>query len=1590
MPRVKLQGPTVTGGTVGVHQQNPQLRVPRISGRMVGDANECEVILEDIACRALLDTGSTISTVSQKFYQSQLHNLPLHPIEDFLHIECAGGQSLQYMGYIEADVCVPELDMHEGKPLILLVVADTQYNAKVPLLLGTNILRALMETCRGDKGQQFLQKVATSTPWWLTFRCLSLEERAITRAKGKLGLVKCASPDTIQISSNSTKTVSGFVTDSVPCMRLAMVHPTDKTVLPPGIELMPTMINHTGCSAIVHVEVSNPTSRPILIQPRSVLCELQEVEVEDLNLLEKQERQDDRQDSWSLQALDDGAPHTSDGAPHTAENILHAQNQVLQETEQAAGPSESQTSEEFLASLTFADDELTTEQRTQAEELLLRYRDVFSTGDFDIGHTKVIKHRIDLTNEVPFKQRHRRIPPSMYEEVKAYLQQLLDQNIIRESNSPWASAIVLVRKKSGGLRLCIDYRLLNQRTVKDSYALPRIDEMIDHLIGSKYFSSLDLRSGFFQVEVEEEHKPRTAFTAGPLGFYEFTRMPQGLTNSPATFQRLMARCLGDLHMKECFTFIDDIIVPGQDFEQELQRLERVFLKMRQNHLKLHPKKSVFFMRRAKYCGHIVSENGVETDPEKTAKISEWQAPCNIEQVRMFLGFSGYYRRFVKDYAKIARPLTDLLAGQRTSKARGRRKQEAIPWRWGEEQQQAFETLKACLTSPPVLAYADYEKPFILHTDASGHGLGAVLCQKQDDGPEKVIAYASRALSKSEKNYSAHKLEFLALKWSVTEKFHDYLYGNSFTVYTDNNPLTYVLTTAKLDATGHRWLAELQTYHFDIKYRPGVKNTDADVLSRLPGQVAQTQDEASTEDTGSQSAQSVEYQGISRESVLAICRSAVEVPLVETLCLSTQVLDSSEFDITDEMRPRDIRAAQRRDPVIKRILPFVTSGRKPAAHQFPKGREYQQFVKEFHNLTLRRGILHRATQVEGKEKLQLVIPREYRSLALKGLHDDIGHMGRDKTLDLVRDRFFWPRMASDVEDWVGNCIRCKVSKGTGDRAPLVNITTSQPLELVCLDYLTLEMSQGGFENVLVITDHFTRYAQAIPTRNQTAKTTAEAFINSFAVHYGLPRRIHTDQGRNFESKMIQEMCTVLGIEKSHTTSYHPMGNGMTEKFNQTLINMLKTLEGDKKVNWKAHVAPLVHAYNSSRHASTKQTPFFLMFGRQPRLPIDLILASPVDREEQSYGKFVDSLRRNLQAAYKLANAEADKARQAQKRRYDNRVRGGTIAVHDRVLVRVLAHEGKHKLADRWESQPYLVLAQPNPDIPVFIVQQEDGRGPRRTLHRNHLLPVSTLPFPEQPREDGDQQPKIVQKVKRPPENPEPSEPETPAGTDTETHSDSEDEFALFLEDAEPDVDDGASIAEGGEGESGESHRTETGESSETEAAESHVTEAGENSETEDVAHHPEATEVHSDERSSESEATDSEDEATETRTSGAESVHGSDVSDLLQSSSNEPSPQGSSSSSSTTPDAATKQPSPMPLRRGTRVRKKPKWFSGGDYVAKQHQAQLKQKLHDCGTKQVTETEWQRKADFLAKLAMTDTFCRFSDSFCDAILEIVSNK
>ena len=377
----------------------------------------------------------------------------------------------------------------------------------------------------------------------------------------------------------------------------------------------------------------------------------------------------------------------------------------------------------------------------------------------------------------------------------------------------------------------------------------------------------------------------------------------------------------------------------------------------------------------------------------------------MKDLRSFLGFTGYYRRFVKDYAKIAKPLNDLLVGHHAGVSvqgkKKKKKRSSIPWIWGPAQQSAFDTLKEKLSSPPVLAYADFSKPFILHTDASIEGLGAVLYQEHD-GLEKVVAYGSRGLRKAERNYPAHKLEFLCLKWAVTDKFHDYLYGNTFSVYTDNNPLTYVLTSAKLDATGHRWLAALGSYDFKLIYRSGKSNADADGLSRRPPQHVE----------------------LFPDVVKAVCQAYLvereSCPLVETLIVSNAVtlVDPPTPDLLDStsLQNVDWSKEQVADSTLARVVELVKLKFCPDKSSLQtESPNVLKYIREWSRLSLVDGVLYRNTTLNNVQTRQLVLPLHFRSIILKQLHDDLGHQGRDRTLSLVRSRFYWPGLENDVEE-----------------------------------------------------------------------------------------------------------------------------------------------------------------------------------------------------------------------------------------------------------------------------------------------------------------------------------------------------------------------------------------------------------------------------------------------------------------------------------------------------------------------------------------------------------------------------------------------
>ena len=1296
---------------------------------------EANAIINGSKCKCLIDTGSQVTTLPRSYYNSKLRNVKLHELDESLRVEAANGQPVPYDGYVEVDIELPgSLQGNCARFTVpVLIVKDTPHNKRVPLTLGTNVILACMEegkSSRGYHGYSDINSSSVDPAWKAAYTSMANSVHVTPHRAGKVGTLKLKSSRAVCVPANEMIVVECELNSS-PILydSNVLVETTSKRQLAREVLVESAVVTvSSGAGRYVPLVLKNHAPYPVWIPSKTTVADAYLCSI-----------QGPIQCNSQTSPTKTDRSHDNRNPPRDPANVIHE--------------------------LDFSQSPASSEEIEGVKQVLGEYPQAFSVSDFDLGHSDIVEHNIDLTDQRPFRERYRPIPPSLYDEVKDHLETMKQAGVIRESFSPYSSPIVLVRKKDGSLRFCVDFRKLNSKTIRDSYALPRIDETLQALNGAKWFSSLDLRSGYWQIGVAEKDKHKTAFVLPPpLGLWECNRLPFGLCNAPGTFQRAMERCLGDLNHKICVVYLDDIIIFSQTIDEHKERLKQVLDRLTLHGFKLKPSKCKLLQARIKYLGHVISEEGIETDPAKIETVKNWSTPKCVREVRAFLGFAGYYRKFIPGFSQIAQPLNALLGGPRKRKGKGKNTpNKPPPWQWTPECTKAFHTLKEKLMSPPVLAYANFDKPFILHTDASTTGLGAALYQLDDNGRERVIAYASRSLSKSERNAPAHKLEFMALKWAVTDEFHDYLYGNKVHVLTDNNPLTYVTSTAKLDATGQRWLAALANYDISIKYRTGKTNVDADLLSRRH-----------TEYKNSEMCDEDDEKQIHSETFEAVCHyashvSANDEPHVEVLAhaghtVPPEIETPSSLTPDPQVKTPNWAREQRNDDVIRRVIYFVEQGNPPSADQRSAEPERVRcLLREWNKLVMNEGVLYRVKEdVEGGKIKQLILPEKYKAEVLKSLHDEIGHLGIERTTDLVRERFYWPHLASDVMKYVKTCGRCVRRKGVQDsrvKAPLVNIQTTRPLELVCMDYLTLEESKGGYSNILVITDHFTHYTVAIPTRNQTAHTTAKVLFDHFLVHYGFPSRLHSDQGRNFESEVIKHLCRLAGIEKSRTTPYHPQGNGLCERMNRTILGMLGTLTDDHKADWKSHLAPLVHAYNCTRNDATGYSPYYLMYGRHPRLPVDVYLGlDPRDEGKGDARNYVRDLKKRMDYAYRLVSDRTSKLAARNKRRYDSKLCENTIEPGDRVLLRNVGIPGKHKLGDKWGKYPYIVVSQPNPDIPVFRVRPETGGGRVKTLHRNLLLPCNFLPHEPmaKPKVKVDQKPSREPPVPLPPVTNEDSE------------------------------------------------------------------------------------------------------------------------------------------------------------------------------------------------------------------------------------------
>ena len=717
---------------------------------------------------------------------------------------------------------------------------------------------------------------------------------------------------------------------------------------------------------------------------------------------------------------------------------------------------------------------LDSEEREQLFSLLTEYADIFAIDSKDLGRTDKVQHQIVTGDSAPIRQQVRRVPPAKREEMRSLLKDMLAQDVIKPTNSPWASPVVLVKKKDGSTRFCVDYRKVNAVTRKDAYPLPRIDDTLDTLSGSKLFSTLDLLSGYWQVEIDHNDREKTAFCT-PDGLFEFKVMPFGLCNAPATFQRLMDTILAGIQWSHCLVYLDDIIVLGRTFKEHLRSLRAVFDQIRSANLKLKPRKCILCRQSVDFLGHIVSKEGIATDPAKTEKVMNWPVPVSKRDVQQFLGLTSYYRRFVQGYATIAKPLHQLT-------------EKNTPFRWTAAAQDAFESLRQKLATAPILAFPDCSKPFTLDTDASDFGMGAVLSQIQEDGTERVVAYASKTLSKPERRYCVTRRELLAVVTFI-EHFRPYLLGNHFTLRTDHNSLRWLQNFRHPEGQLARWLEKLQEYNFSIEHRPGRRHGNADALSRLPCTQCGRDGELSEETSGD----------------TAVCAA-----------ISTTHLG--------QWSPEEIRTQQMQDTVVGPVLQAKEKNCRPTAdlvkRQSPTSR---RLFQQYNQLKVKDGQLWRIFEDDKGTTSwdQLVVPTSLKPEVLRELHEGAasGHLGEEKTMSRLRERFYWPGQWNDVRDWCRTCATCAARKTAApkQRAPLQTIPAGYPLQVVAMDILgPLPESESGNSYILVVGDYFTRWMEAYPIPNQEAATVARVLVEDFFFRFSVPEQLHTDQGRQFES------------------------------------------------------------------------------------------------------------------------------------------------------------------------------------------------------------------------------------------------------------------------------------------------------------------------------------------------------------------------------------------------------------------------------------------------------------------------------------------
>ena len=757
----------------------------------------------------------------------------------------------------------------------------------------------------------------------------------------------------------------------------------------------------------------------------------------------------------------------------------------------------------------------------------------------------------------------------------------------------------------------------------------------------------------------------------------------------------MEYILSGLQWETCVVYLDDIIVFSKSFDDHVTKLRAVFDRISNACLKIAPKKCSIFQRQVSFLGHVVNAEGVSPDPNKIETIMSWPIPKNVKEIWSFLGTCSYYRKFIQNFAKIANPLHPLT------------EKNAI-FHWNIECDQAFNTLKKALTTSPILTYPCLEKDFIIDTDASGTGIGAVLSQTGDDGKEHVISYFSQVLSKPERQYCVTRRELLAIVKAV-KHFHHYLYGVHFIVRTDHGALNWLKNFKNPEGQLARWLEVLGTYKYTIKHRAGLKHGNADGLSRRPCINCSHCDKREV-----------------TESLYII-----EDPNIRAINL----IDEDETENTpsssnwlEEKSPKELSEAQLQDPVLKVVLNWKQIDKKPKWPEISHlSQTYKTYWGQWNRLEVKDGILYRKwlNVTTDEINLQYVLPNAYRHQVLTLLHNDqlAGHLGITRTLARVRHRFYWAGYHSSIERWCKRCSECqKRNQHTPcTRGQMKTYIVGEPLERISIDILgPVPRTHRGNKYILVVTDYFTRYAEAYSLPNIEAVTVADKLLEEFICRFGVSLQIHTDQGTQFTAELFTEMCKKLHIDKTRNSPFRPQSSGLVERLNRTIEDMLSKFVSKHQKDWDHYLPYIMMAYRSSVHETLGETPCFMMMGREATLPVDLLYGAH-NSEQKSVNEYVNDFITRLETVHEVVRDRLLSASERQKKRYDISSTQTKYKIGDGVLLHdPRKYKGRSpKFQMRW-SGPYTIVSE----LSDLLYKIQAGPKQRaKIVHVNRLKPYS---------------------------------------------------------------------------------------------------------------------------------------------------------------------------------------------------------------------------------------------------------------------------